>query len=514
MGASDLDEVIDGLGFGKFQFICIALLGGIMMVDGMQMILASALVGSVASEFDASPAEKGMLTSVVFFGLLFGSVLSGPIGDQYGRRRACIVAYSFIVVFGLLVNLGVSLYFQYVTRFFVGLGAGCGVPAVVTLMVESTPTQIRSHVVNGSQFFFPIGEAWAAIGLIIWMPDLVGNNWRTVSVFGIGPALLMFPFVILVLKESPHWLYMTGRKQELQDLLSIAAEQNDKRDLDLSINDDVEVATSSSHEQESTELTVAQRFQMLFNEELLVTTVICCFLTFMCNFTFYGQSYALAQQFEKADDDFASPAVQMLIASLFEVPGFLLALMFIQAEWIGHRDTISVCSILSGILICALISMDYGIMWVADPAAYLIKLITAANFNIVYVYIPEAYPSLIRQTAVGFCICVGRLGSVMAPLIYEYLYSTTGASAAFLLVSMVMCVCGAWVAQDLPVETKGMHLAQKVQEEIVVEMSETGSRWSKARSWRSQVLDGLGAQSWTAGGRAASEASPLVQRKK
>merc|ERR1719379_3160728 len=102
--------------------------------------------------------------------------------------------------------------------------------------------------------------------------------------------------------------------------------------------------------------------------------------------------------------------------------------------------------------------------WIADPAAYLIKLSSTCLFMITYVYIPEAYPSNVRQTGVGFCLSMGRFGSILAPLIYESLTATFGSShLPYLLLSGLSCILGAWLSQELNAETKGMTLAKEAQ---------------------------------------------------
>merc|ERR1719387_3145072 len=103
------------------------------------MILASSLVNSITKEYNGTRSDKGLLASAVFLGLMIGSIVSGPVGDQYGRRFTCILAYAMIVVPGILMVFVPGMILQLTVRFLLGAGAGVGVPAVVTLLVESAP---------------------------------------------------------------------------------------------------------------------------------------------------------------------------------------------------------------------------------------------------------------------------------------------------------------------------------------------------------------------------------------
>merc|ERR1712126_378946 len=49
------------------------------------------------------------------------------------------------------------------------------------------------------------------------------------------------------------------------------------------------------------------------------------------------------------------------------------------------------------------------------------KLFAAGNFSVVYMYTAEIYPTVIRNTAIGSCSMVARIGGISAPYIALYL---------------------------------------------------------------------------------------------
>merc|ERR1719316_478767 len=138
-----------------------------------------------------------------------------------------------ITVFGGLCAAATTLTQMFFFRFLLGMGAGIGVPSVVTLLVESAPTAIRSQINNSTGLFFSMGEVYAAIGLILFLPNLKGPGWRYVYLWGVLPAILIFPFVVACLKESPRWLALKGRREDLMELLQYAAARNNKLNLDV-----------------------------------------------------------------------------------------------------------------------------------------------------------------------------------------------------------------------------------------------------------------------------------------
>ncbi|GAY60564.1 hypothetical protein CUMW_203020, partial [Citrus unshiu] len=66
-----LDEALNHVGFGRFQIL-------VLVYAGLDLV-------AEAMEWNLSPAQETLLTSVVFAGLLVGSYSWGFISDNYGR---------------------------------------------------------------------------------------------------------------------------------------------------------------------------------------------------------------------------------------------------------------------------------------------------------------------------------------------------------------------------------------------------------------------------------------------
>lgn len=438
----------------------ITLVGGMYIVDGQQMVLVSSLVDSIATDLEIDGLTSGALVSTVFVGLAAGGLLAGIVGDMLGRRPTVLIAYVILTVSGTMCAVANCVWVLASFRVLLGVGAGLGVSAMVTLVVESAPTKYCSHLNNVTALFFPLGEMWAAIGLMWFMPFLTGPGWRSLCLWGIYPAILGLPFAHVFLEESPRWLLMRGHYKRLDTLLQRMSWRNGVRIARLNI--DAMDAEGSNKQTDSTRQWNFQGFGQLFEPEICRTTWICCYLCLLCNFLFYGQSYALAQVFQRLETDWATPATEMLVTSAFELPGFLLSFALIGMPSIGHREGMSVCAMLVACLHVTLISMDYDLPYVSDPAAYLIKLFTTGLFNMTYVYIPEAYPLRLRQSAVGFCLAFGRLGSILVPLVFEILaHKFDRSSAPFQLFSAWLAVLGAYLCFCLPYDTKGTELMQE-----------------------------------------------------
>ena len=81
-----LDEALNHVGFGKFQILVLIYAGLGLVAEAMEVMILSFIGPAIKSEWNLSPAQETLLTSVVFAGLLVGSYSWGFISDNYGRR--------------------------------------------------------------------------------------------------------------------------------------------------------------------------------------------------------------------------------------------------------------------------------------------------------------------------------------------------------------------------------------------------------------------------------------------
>uniref|UniRef100_A0A0E0LMG2 Major facilitator superfamily (MFS) profile domain-containing protein n=1 Tax=Oryza punctata TaxID=4537 RepID=A0A0E0LMG2_ORYPU len=90
------DDALTWAGFGRFQALVLAYACVGWVAEAMEVMLLSFVGPSVKAEWGVSGAAEGLVSSVVFAGMLIGACLGGLISDRYGRSTwvevaACIV---------------------------------------------------------------------------------------------------------------------------------------------------------------------------------------------------------------------------------------------------------------------------------------------------------------------------------------------------------------------------------------------------------------------------------------
>ena len=108
----------------------------------------------------------------MFVGFAAGNFGSGFIGDVHGRRPAILIGYLLIAVFGFATAMSTNPVVMLILRFLVGLGCGIGFPAVYSLIPEVCPVKYRTPYCVCLVAFMPLGEVYAALGVLMIDPHL------------------------------------------------------------------------------------------------------------------------------------------------------------------------------------------------------------------------------------------------------------------------------------------------------------------------------------------------------
>merc|ERR1719162_1280437 len=120
------------------------LVGGIILTDGAEMLLASSLLTALEDVWHLTAMQRGMMMTTVFMGVFIGGLIGGNIADVYGRRNAILLSYAGLVVFGGVIALAQGPITMLILRFFFGICFGSGVAPVLTMCVETAPSGTRA----------------------------------------------------------------------------------------------------------------------------------------------------------------------------------------------------------------------------------------------------------------------------------------------------------------------------------------------------------------------------------
>jgi len=475
-------DVVDAIGFGPSQILFSSMGGGIWAANGAEVLMLGSITKAVSDTWDLDGFQRGFVVSLVFVGIWVGNLLSGLVGDVYGRRPAITFCYTGVVVFSLLSSLSMNVWFMAICCLFVGASFGLGQPAWNALCSEISSTKHRVAMNIISRMWWPLGHIYSAGLLYADDPNLQELNWRRLLILASIPSVILGALAWCVLRESPHVLAHKGKHNEARKVLAWMAKLNgrseeaedamrscpkladhcyDSDESDVS-DEDSDVSDEDS-EVENDGLSFRDTMSILWGPRLAFTTFTLCFSCAVFNILYYGGIYSFPQILPALHLK-VSPAANVMLGAIFEVVGTLVSVLTML--WFSRKANMQIgyiSQILSlGIFlhgICVKTSLSATLMQVGFLG---MKMTVTIAVNTIYLYSTEVYPTAVRASGTAACISSGRIGAFFTPLIYEFLiHHTEGpgeGSWSFFVFLIAITVPAAALCACLPFETAGKKL--------------------------------------------------------
>lgn len=349
-------------------------LGGIF--DGMDSTLMSVAmpvaIGELAGSTDKTIVGPiaSYVTSIFLLGWMAGGILFGVVGDKLGRVRSMIFSILLYAAFTGLAGFAQNWEQLAICRFLTGLGIGGELVSISTFLAEVWPSRSRAIAVG------VLITSYQAGVFIAGSINTLFQDWRTTFWIGALPALLVI-FLRLAMKESDRW--MAAKERDLQAEKPI------------------------SH--------FRALFQPANAKSLIVGGV-----AFGGLLIGYWASLAWIPLWLQDLLQTGGTGNERGIATMYQgiaaVIGCGLAGFF--SDWIGRRSTIIWSSLgclsASALLFLTNTAFSPIIYWESALLGYFIGVMQ----SVMYIYLPELFPTLIRASATGFCLNVGRFTTAIA----------------------------------------------------------------------------------------------------
>jgi putative MFS transporter len=409
-------------------------------LDAMDVGLISFVIAALIEHWGITKGESGLIASIGFAGMAIGASLGGLLADRLGRRQVFAIT---LLVYGLATGAsafagGIALLL--VLRFFVGLGLGAELPVASTYVSEFAPARIRGRIIVILEAFWAVG--WTAAALIgFFVVPLGPDGWRWAFALGAVPAV----YALIVrwgLPESPRWLAKRGRHDEAERIVadferSAGAATPARAGGSASTGGGAPAAHS-----EPPALARGGRLAALWSREFRVRTLSIWAVWFCVNFAYYGAFIWIPSILVDAGFGLVRSFGFTLLITLAQLPGYAVAAWVIE-RW-GRRLTLSVFRVGS-----AASAVVFGT--VHSEGAIVASGMALSFFNLgawgaLYAVTPELYPTSLRATGSGWAAGVGRIASIVAPLVVPLMLVAGGAALTFgvFAVFFLVAAAAAW----------------------------------------------------------------------
>ncbi|XP_070712123.1 solute carrier family 22 member 6 isoform X1 [Pempheris klunzingeri] len=342
---------------------------------------------------------KQMIQTIYMGGVLAGAIIYGGLSDRFGRRSVLIWSYLQLAILGCSSALSPSYSAYCIFRFLSGMAVSGVILNGVSLKVEWIPTKERTLVGTLTSFFFTFGQMILS-GLAYWLRD-----WRKLQVVVCTPHFLFFAYSWWY-SESARWLVLNRRSEDALKSLHRVARINGKPEIIDKLT--LEVLHSHMNKEIESSRSTFTAYDLLRTRGMRRISVCLIAVWFSTSFAYYG----LAMDLQKFG---VSIYLMQIIFGAVDFPAKLMALGMLT--YLGRRVSQATCLFLSALIIFANIFVPTDMQVVRTMLACLGKGFTSASFTTVYLYTGELYPTVIRQTGMGFVSTMARVGSMAAPAV-------------------------------------------------------------------------------------------------
>ena len=425
----DVAAFIDAQPIGGFQIRLLLACAMVLVLDGFDTTAIGYVAPALAREWNLGRGALGPVFSAGLFGLMIGALLFGPLADRIGRKKIIILS-TIAFGIGTLVTAFVNdMNMLFVVRLLTGLGLGGAMPNTIALTSEFGPRRRRATMVMVMFVGFSVGAALGGLLAAALIPQF---GWRSVFVVGGIAPLVLAPILALRLPESVRFLALTGQANErVAQLLAL-------------VNPKSVIASATRFVVDEPALTGIP-VKHLFAGGRTLATLLLWVVFFMSLLDIYFLSNWLPTVL---NDLGASISAAAAIGAMLQIGGVV--------------GTFALGSVIDRFSFRALALVYFmglfavGAIGQLGHSAILVTIaIFVAGFCIVGGQIAANalaagfYPTSVRATGVGWALGIGRVGSIVGPLVGGVLLSLKWSAGEVFVTAACAALCAALAALAL-----------------------------------------------------------------
>jgi len=434
---------LDRLPISSFHYRIFWLVGAGMFFDGYDLYIAGGVLASaIQTKFSTAPQNLQFI-SLTFVGMTLGALITGFVGDKFGRRFTYQINLLIFGLASLAAAFAQDMNQLIACRFMQGLGLGAEIVVGYSTLTEFVPPKTRGRWLSMMAFLVVAGfPVTALLGYLI----IPAWGWRPMFIIA-GVGSLIVWYLRKNLPESPRWLESQGRTAEAETLMQ-----------------SIEQESGGGGGTLPPVVVPAQVAQVVASDmlrpPLLQRMLVGCWVLITINTLIFGFVIFLPQFFLRQGLTIANSLAYTLVLSVASLVGCAVGAYLSDA--IGRRASIigsSIVTIVSG-YIYARFSAASDPAIVLSVGFVLIVAIYVQTAILFGVYTPELFPTEIRLRANGICNTFGRGATVVSPFIVGALM------ASYQLPGVVWLMIGLVVVQIVVVWAWGVEPRNRGLEDV------------------------------------------------
>ncbi|HEU0276460.1 MAG TPA: sugar porter family MFS transporter [Rhodanobacteraceae bacterium] len=186
--------------------VLIAAIGGILY--GFDIGVISGALIFLSHDIAMTTNEASLVVAAVLGGGALATLVSGPFADRFGRRLSINVSAIVFMLGTLWLVMTHGFAGVMGGRVVQGVGVGMMIIVIPMYLAETSPSLWRGRGVLAFHICVTLG---ILLGYLANYALRSSGDWRLMFGVALVPSLVLLAGGLVVLPESPRWLYRRGR---------------------------------------------------------------------------------------------------------------------------------------------------------------------------------------------------------------------------------------------------------------------------------------------------------------
>ena len=421
--APTVSELIDRGPMSGYQIWTMALCGLVIVLDGFDTQSIGFLAPSMAETLHVSVKTFGPVFAAALVGLMISSMLSGPIADRWGRKWPIVACTLIFGTFAMLTARCTSFDQLLAFRFLTGLGLGGALSNSVALMSEYAPKRLLAVIVSIMFCGMPAG---AVLGTQVSAVMLPRWGWQSVFYAGGILPLTLAMLLIAMLPESVRYLEVSGANQrKISNILRRISPEL--------------AATPISRSEQPDQRTKAPVIN-LFTEGRAAGTILLWIPFFMNLLMLYFIVFWLPALLRQTGKPISAGITAIMLFSVGGIAGSFVEGGFMN-RWGAFRVLLAEFLCTTALIASLAYSNSFALMM---TLTFVLGFVVQGAQGGLSAVAATFYPISIRSTGIGWCLGIGRIGSIVGPILGGLMLKLDWSPRQILLAGSIPALCAAF----------------------------------------------------------------------
>ena len=419
---------------------------------------------SIVTDFDLGCGAQQYLVSfsisAYWVSYFISCLVNGYLTDRFGRKWVTFVNTVLLAIVSVITPISPTIYIYTVCRFFTGFFVS-GSILVYTTLVESVDKNRVSFIGVTNQVIYASGEFSATL-----VGYLFKHSWRTQMLISSVPIYIYILANIFLMPESARWLHSQQKFSKSEKTLKWIAKVNGRDPACVRLDSREQGSFSHGFERNSnssvTSLveTETKAVHQAVSAISLFQTLPGALLTFSNMFAWFGCcmiSFGITFNVQNISGDVY---INSILLSSCEIIAWTVTIFMNK---FGRKTTFCVSLFISGVS-CAVVPFTQDLLHgkVQIVFAMIAKCLISGCFDLLFVYSPEQFPTVLRSSGLTLCSASARVALIVAPFILELDVGPYNCCAFVIFAAFGLAAC--LVTAVVGVETKGKPFITTVHE--------------------------------------------------